>query len=533
MVADTREKVAVLNAAIRDALVTAGRVDDTTTATTAAGERIGVGDQVVTRRNDPALGVANREVWTVTATGPDGSLTITADRSEHRGRGHARAGSHHSGEPSGESSGEPSGEPSAEVCLPAAYASEWVELAYASTVYGAQGESVDSAHLVLGEHTGAAAGYVGMTRGREANTAHLVAEDLETARDQWIGAFGRDRADLGPAHAAQLAAAEADNYVPTRPLNRVLADLRAAWAQQADLHEQHEDLTWTRNGYRRAAETRARYDPALDQLAHAEESARGRWLAARERAEELDVTVAAERGELRATTWRAWQADQPGANHAAATIRGGTGRFGKHRAEVRDARTELVAWAEKWRPVVPYLTTDPDELAAIDWTGGDRLRDAVENHITQALAQAHPGGDQIHTDAENTWHHYQRAEGARDDITREFAEQLHPYEHLYNQTALETKLDDAETRLAGVERDLSTATDRVNALCQEPAIRTLPVGRLEAEHDTWQLDRDQDRRYRAQAAAAARVEPATTRRHHPVDLGSPGTGHSRGPGIGF
>ena len=46
-----------------------------------------------------------------------------------------------------------------------------------------------------------------MTRGHEANTAHLVADDLDDAREQWVTVFSRDRADLGPAHAAKLAAA--------------------------------------------------------------------------------------------------------------------------------------------------------------------------------------------------------------------------------------------------------------------------------------------------------------------------------------
>ena len=53
--------------------------------------------------------------------------------------------------------------------------------------------------------TGAAAAYVGMTRGRNRNTAHLVAETLEEARAQWVDVFSRDRADLGPRHAAQTA----------------------------------------------------------------------------------------------------------------------------------------------------------------------------------------------------------------------------------------------------------------------------------------------------------------------------------------
>ena len=54
-----------------------------------------------------------------------------------------------------------------------------------------------------------------MTRGRDHNTAHLVAESLEDARRQWIDVFARDRADLGPAHAARLAADAVDRYGPT------------------------------------------------------------------------------------------------------------------------------------------------------------------------------------------------------------------------------------------------------------------------------------------------------------------------------
>ena len=149
IVADTREQVADLNAAIRELRVVTGHVDDRRALTTQAGERIGVGDRVATRRNDYDLGVANRDTWTVTGIDPDGILQLTG---EH---GHRN--------------------------LPLAYTSHHVELAYATTVYGAQGETTTAAHMALGEHTGAASAYVGMTRGRNANTAHLVAESLDDA----------------------------------------------------------------------------------------------------------------------------------------------------------------------------------------------------------------------------------------------------------------------------------------------------------------------------------------------------------------
>ena len=182
VIADTREQVATLNTAIRDQRLATGETSPAGTVTTAAGERLSAGDQIATRRNDRDLGVANRDRWTVTSTNQDGGLVI-------RGRGGART-------------------------LPANYVREHVELAYATTVHGAQGETVDQAHLLIGEATGAAAAYVGMTRGRHHNTAHLVAETIEDARAQWVDVFSRDRADLGPGHAAQTAAEDIERYGP-------------------------------------------------------------------------------------------------------------------------------------------------------------------------------------------------------------------------------------------------------------------------------------------------------------------------------
>jgi len=187
VVTDTREQVNELNAAIRNRLVTDGRVDDVRVVTTRAGQRIGAGDRIATRRNDRNLEVANRDTWTVTAVGRRGGLLVTGvvPRNVVTPAG-ARVR-----------------------VLPAGYVTDHVELAYASTAHGVQGATVSAAHVVIGDATGAASAYVGMTRGRLSNTAHLVAAAPAEARAQWIAVFGRDRADLGPGHAAELVAREA------------------------------------------------------------------------------------------------------------------------------------------------------------------------------------------------------------------------------------------------------------------------------------------------------------------------------------
>lgn len=149
-----------------------------------SGERIGVGDKITTRRNDHDIDVANRETWTVLAC-DQGALAVRGDSGKR--------------------------------VLPSDYVRQHVELAYSTTAYGAQGSTVPVSHVLIGNHTGAASAYVGMTRGRERNIAHLVAESVEDARKQWFEVFGRDRADLGPAHARDAAAEAIDRYGPNAP----------------------------------------------------------------------------------------------------------------------------------------------------------------------------------------------------------------------------------------------------------------------------------------------------------------------------
>lgn len=195
VLADTREQAASLNAAIRDHRQ--GAPEAEAVLVTAHGEQIGLGDRVATRRNDATLGVTNRQTWTVSGIGHDGGLIL-------HGRGRDRS-------------------------VPAQYAARFVELAYATTVHGAQGETVDRAHVAIGETTGAAAAYVAMTRGRHENVAHLVAESVEDAKAQWAAVFNRDRADLGPAHAKRQAIDAIDRYGSQR--RRAALDDEFRWRQ--------------------------------------------------------------------------------------------------------------------------------------------------------------------------------------------------------------------------------------------------------------------------------------------------------------
>jgi hypothetical protein len=160
---------------IRAARIAFGEVEPD--GVTAGDQTVGVGDEIVTLRNDRRLvtsrdgWVRNGDRWRIDARHPDGSLAV----SDLAGRGH--------------------------LTLPADYAAEHVNLAYALTVHKAQGITVDHGILIAGDHLSAEGLYVAMTRGRLDNTALVATDDFSlddhnqelpaTPSDVLVGALAR------------------------------------------------------------------------------------------------------------------------------------------------------------------------------------------------------------------------------------------------------------------------------------------------------------------------------------------------------
>lgn len=167
------EDVAAINDRIQRQRTIAGQLDPDT-ITSIGPEWAMVGDVVATRDNDRRLRtsrgdhVRNRERWVVTTTHLDGHLTVS------RLDGHGA------------------------ITLPARYVNEHVELAYATTEYGAQGITADRSLTLATTATTGRGLYVGMTRGRTNNLALVVTEEptLEAARDALESTLAIDRADV-------------------------------------------------------------------------------------------------------------------------------------------------------------------------------------------------------------------------------------------------------------------------------------------------------------------------------------------------
>ncbi len=192
LMANNTDTVARLNQLVQQTRIEAGELDPARRALRVGDDRLLVGDEVVTRRNDRRLRtdrglmVKNRDQWTIRAIHPDQSITLTG-----------RTGV---------------------IQLPAEYVTEHLELGYAQTSHATQGRTVDTSLLLVDTPTDSRGVYTPMTRGREANHAYVVVGDHQTPRDVLTQAITRDWIDI-PAHArrAQLDPHRVRQLVPTGP----------------------------------------------------------------------------------------------------------------------------------------------------------------------------------------------------------------------------------------------------------------------------------------------------------------------------
>ena len=151
LVAETREDVSALNQRARADLILDGTLKPGREVELNDGTTAGVGDTIITRRNDRRLRngkdwVRNGDTWTITGVRDDGSVTI-------RKTGRRFGGS---------------------IVLPAGYVTDHVDLGYAITAHRAQGVTVDTAHVLVEPTTTRENLYVAMTRGKHSNHAYVI-----------------------------------------------------------------------------------------------------------------------------------------------------------------------------------------------------------------------------------------------------------------------------------------------------------------------------------------------------------------------
>jgi hypothetical protein len=393
---------------------------------------------------------------------------------------------------------------------------------------------VPAAHVVIGEHTGAASAYVGMTRGRTANTAHLIAVDLAEAREQWIAVFGRERADLGPGHAAELAAAEAAHYAAPRPLEQVLIELHRAWTAEQRCLDRLALVQPIRDRLREVVPLHAGH---ADRIAALQVRCQTAALAAERATQQVDVSgraVTAKAQQIGEDLLGRWDSERDAARAAARIVLDGPGRLRRRRAAVTHASGQLTDWADRWRPQLPELPADPGRLARFAGGSDDRpaLAAAFDAAARRAAEQAHPEHAALRAAADAARQDHERARRALAGATRRRDDELGRFGALGQTPDPAGRLVDLDRDIAADQRGLAAARAHIAQLQAEPTLAAQPADRLTKERDAWRTARDADRHLvqssprRPTAPAAGLGGPQPW--HHEVPTGRRGAGPSVG-----
>lgn len=176
LVSGTNAEADAINDAIQQRRVDDGELDAGVIAWGMGEQRIFVGDSVQTRRNDRVTGVENRAQWIVRGIREGIVDLVSVGDSGELAR------------------------------VSADYARDHLQLAYASTVHGVQGDTADAS--VVGPDVDAAGPYVGLTRGRMHNTAIVVAQTDADARESLADAMQRGTPELTMQDAVRAVASE-------------------------------------------------------------------------------------------------------------------------------------------------------------------------------------------------------------------------------------------------------------------------------------------------------------------------------------
>jgi ATP-dependent exoDNAse (exonuclease V) alpha subunit len=209
LVTASNDEADAINDAIQRRRVDAGELDPAVLTVGAEEQRILVGDTVQTRRNDSVADVENRATWHVHAIGPHAiSLVSVSDPAVRR-------------------------------TVSVEYAVEYLRLAYASTVHGAQGETTDVS--IVGPDVDAAGLYVGMTRGRIHNEAIVVATNPRAARAHLAEAMRRGLAEVSVEESRRAAATD---------LHRAARDPAGSTSSEGPVPASGTRGDWTRRAQR-------------------------------------------------------------------------------------------------------------------------------------------------------------------------------------------------------------------------------------------------------------------------------------------
>ena len=166
------------------------------------------------------------------------------------------------------------------------------------------------------------------------------------------------------------------------------------------------------------------------------------------------------------------------------------------------------------------------------YTATSALHQAITSHAQHTAEQAHPDHRQLAATAQSATAAAHETDDARGAAAGSLSRRLDRFGNLAYTDDPTRHLAKTEHAAAELSDQLRRAQERVGALRQEPAIRTLTPGRLQTERENWQAQRAEAQEADRDAGWLAATAATTPTRVHPEDRVSPTPDRGRGQGIG-
>ena len=305
-----------------------------------------------------------------------------------------------------------------------------------------------------------------MTRGRHANTAHLIATNPDEAREQWVTAFTRDRADLGPDHARREAERAAARYAQTRPVSELLDALRQQWDSEAHDIDLLAETVPLRDDLRHVAQLRRQQSREIEPVEARYKQARETQSLAKARAEHSEAAIAAETEQNRDALLAEWNAQRPAAQTNARKVLDGPGRLGLKLPAVNRANEALSRWSVTWQPIIPAVPTEHSAIARFADRAEDtpRIHAALEDHARRQAAVRHPEHERHVAEAAAADHDVIDARVELSTIRDRHQRELAYYGRLGHTEAPHQQLTQIEQRIATTEQRLAETRAQIARL---------------------------------------------------------------------
>jgi hypothetical protein len=184
----------------------------------------------------------------------------------------------------------------------------------------------------------------------------------------------------------------------------------------------------------------------------------------------------------------------------------GPGWWGLKRAPVTRAGEQLAGWADRWRPHLPDLPTDVEQLARVADRCDDRpaLWRALDATAHRAAEGEQPNHAGLHAAAEAAVRAGKQAQAALTDVQRRHRERLAPLGPIAWTPDPAGTLARFDGSVAAARHELADAQARIAGLSTESALLGQPPDRLATARDAWRA------RYAAEHQQRPAMTPNTT-----------------------